>query len=247
MRAALGLAVLLLAALPAGAQQREATPPPTSEAKPVGYLPADAVDFRLVLPPPPAQGSLRDRQDMAEVLSLQTAADDTRWQAANQDDAFVYPRFDAAFGSPIDRIHAPRLVALLNRAIRDVAAPTFAAKGVFLRVRPYQRVQLSRVCGENPAPAPEANPKERSSYPSGHAAYGWTTALILARVAPDRSQQVLARAADYALSREVCGVHFPSDVEAGRIMAVAVVDRLMRDPAFLADLTAAKAEHGSNA
>lgn len=242
-RAGLALSLVLLAALPAAAQQREATPPPAGEPKPVGYLAPDAVDWRRLLPPPPEPGSLRDRQDMAEVLSLQTGADAARWQVANQDDAYVYPRFDAAFGSPIDRAHAPRLVALLNRAIRDAAAPAFAAKAVYLRARPYQRVQLSRVCGEDPAPPPEADPKERSSYPSGHAAYGWTTALILSEIAPDRAPQLLARAADYALSREICGMHFPSDVEAGRVVAVAVVGRLLRDPAFLADLAAARAEH----
>jgi acid phosphatase (class A) len=245
VRAALALVALLLAVVPASAQQREATPPPAGEAKPIGYLPADAVDYRLVLPAPPAPGSLRDRLDLAEVLALQTGADADRWKTANQDDAYVYPRFDEAFGGPIDRAHAPKLVALLNRVIRDVAAPTFAAKQVYLRARPYQRVQLARVCGEDPAPAPEPDPKERSSYPSGHSAYGWITALVLARVAPDRAPQLLARAADYALSREICGVHFPSDVEAGRVMAVAVIDRLTQDPAFQADLAAAKAEYAA--
>jgi hypothetical protein len=36
--------------------------------------------------------------------------------------------------------------------------------------------------------------------------------MILARVAPDRTPPLMARAAEYAESRLICGVHFPSDV-----------------------------------
>jgi acid phosphatase (class A) len=40
----------------------------------------------------------------------------------------------------------------------------------------------------------------------------------------------------------VCGVHYPSDVEAGRTIGAAVVARLHAEPAFQADLAAAKVE-----
>jgi acid phosphatase (class A) len=228
---------------PVAAQQREATPPPAGEAKPVGYLPADAVDYHSVLTGPPAEGSYADRRDVATITSLQTRAGPQRWQTAVDDDAFLFPRFDEAFGAPIDREHAPLLVALLNRVIRDVAAPTFAAKAEYLRARPYQRFQLSRVCGEASPPSPDPNPMERSSYPSGHAAYGWAVARVLALAAPDRADALLALGRDYGLSREICGMHFPSDVAAGKAVSEAVVRRLMADPAFRADLAAVRAEH----
>jgi acid phosphatase (class A) len=240
---ALALALLLVAPAVAPAQQREATPPPAGEPPPVGYLPADAVDFRGMLPGPPEVGSLQDGLDVGEVMGLQTGADAGRWKTALDDDAYVFPRFDDAFGQPIDREHTPRLVALLNRVIKDAAAPVFQAKGDFHRARPYQRYQLARVCGADAAPAPDPNPSDLSSYPSGHAAYGWIVALVLAEVAPERARQVLARGRDYGLSREVCGVHFPSDVVAGQVVATAVFQRLKEDPAFQADLAAAKAEH----
>ena len=43
-------------------------------------------------------------------------------------------------------------------------------------------------------------------------------------------------------SRVVCGVHFQSDVEAGRVIGSAMVARLHADPQFQADLARAKAE-----
>jgi acid phosphatase (class A) len=104
-------------------------------------------------------------------------------------------------------------------------------------------MRLSRVCGADTAPAPEENPTTGSSYPSGHAAYGWTVAMVLARVAPERAPALIARASEYAESRIVCGVHFPTDIEAGRILAVAVVDRLLASRQFQADLAAARAEY----
>ena len=43
-------------------------------------------------------------------------------------------------------------------------------------------------------------------------------------------------------SRVVCGVHFPTDVEAGRALGSAMVARLHAEPEFAADLKRASAE-----
>ena len=40
----------------------------------------------------------------------------------------------------------------------------------------------------------------------------------------------------------ICGVHYPSDIEAGRTLGSAMVARLHADPAFTADMAAAKRE-----
>jgi acid phosphatase (class A) len=136
------------------------------------------------------------------------------------------------------------MIRLLNRALQDVSATTFAAKDHFSRPRPFQRNQLQRVCGRDKPPAPDANPTSGNSYPSGHSSYGWATAMILARLAPDRAEALFARASEYAESRLVCGVHFPSDVTAGKLVAAAVVTSLDADPAFRSDLARARAELG---
>jgi len=67
-------------------------------------------------------------------------------------------------------------------------------------------------------------------------------ALVLAQIAPSRAPDLLQRATDYAQSRLVCGVHFPSDTEAGRALAVAVVERLRFVKAFRHDLLCAQVE-----
>ncbi len=237
------IAMLAAAALvsPAHSQHFEGSTPNVSEPAVIPYLPPNAIDFRTLLASPPAQHSSADTRDQAIVLEFQSASE-ARFQSAMLDGAFVYPRFEAAFAGPIDRANAPALIRMLNRAMADVAEVTFQAKEHFLRPRPYQRFQLARVCGVGTAPAPEINPTIGSSYPSGHSAYGWATAMVLARVRPDLAEALLARAADFAESRVVCGVHFPSDVEAGQVIAAAVVARLDADASFQADLAAARAE-----
>ena len=98
----------------------------------------------------------------------------------------------------------------------------------------------------NDAPICTPDRRERltkdGSYPSGHTAVGWAWALILTEIVPERSGPLLARGMAYGQSRVICNVHWQSDVDEGRIIGAAVVARLHTDPAFRADLDAAKAE-----
>lgn len=235
------IAASLLLVGTAWGQQLESTPRPVNEVGPQPYLDKSVVDFHQLLAGPPAVDSILDRADRRAIDEFQSV-DESRWHLAEADDRLVYSRFEDAFGRHIDRQKSPALVALLNRAIRDVSATTFAAKGQFSRPRPFQRMQLRRVCDEPSPPKPEPHPISGSSYPSGHSAYGWAVAMILARVAPDRAPALMARAAEYAESRLICGVHFPSDVYAGQAVAAAVVSRLDASAEFQADLDRARAE-----
>jgi acid phosphatase (class A) len=207
-----------------------------------GYLAGHEVDFHTFLGAPPAVDSPWDRADQGLVEALQTV-DDARWQMAGLDANDLYPRFAEAFGRPIDKKTSPALVALLDRALVDVDATAAAAKDFYHRPRPFQRLQLERVCDKKSAPKPEDHPTHGTSYPSGHSTHGWTVAMILARVAPDRSEALLARAASYEESRLICGMHFPTDVEAGQAVAIAVVSHLDASKEFQADLTRARQEH----
>jgi hypothetical protein len=82
------------------------------------------------------------------------------------------------------------------------------------------------------------------SYPSGHASIGWAWALVLADLAPDRAEAILARGRAFGESRAVCGVHFPSDIAAGQDIGGHVVTRLYAEPAFRADLERARGAVG---
>jgi acid phosphatase (class A) len=66
--------------------------------------------------------------------------------------------------------------------------------------------------------------------------------LILAELAPDLKEAILARGLQIGDDRVIAGVHFPSDVDAGHALAHDIFAKLMASPAFQADLAKAKAE-----
>jgi acid phosphatase (class A) len=71
---------------------------------------------------------------------------------------------------------------------------------------------------------------------------GYLEAFTLAEIAPEKRAEILARADDYAHSRLVCGVHYPSDVEASRTVAYAVFGYMLATPRFQRDLAVAREE-----
>lgn len=210
-----------------------------------GYLAGHEVDFHTILGPPPAPGSRWDQADQQLVEAYQNV-DEARFESAKLDEEQLYSRFEKAFGHPINSGATPRLVALLDRALLDVDATAAAAKNQYQRPRPYQRMQLHRVCNKGDAPIPEEHPMHGASYPSGHSVHGWTVAMILSRVAPERTQALMDRAEEYEESRLICGMHFPTDIEAGQVVAAAVVTRLDTSIGFRADIAKARKEHASH-
>ena len=81
-----------------------------------------------------------------------------------------------------------------------------------------------------------------SSYPSGSSTVGYLTAIILADMVPEKAAALYARGRELGDDRVILGVHFPSDIEAGRLAATGLAAALMLDLAFLKEFTAAKAE-----
>jgi hypothetical protein len=72
------------------------------------------------------------------------------------------------------------------------------------------------------------------SYPSGHTTYGYTGALILAVLVPERYQQMVARGAEYGNDRILMGAHYAMDVMGGRTLAIYDMAHLLaNDPAYV--------------
>jgi acid phosphatase (class A) len=237
-----GFAVAGVALGLAGAPAQES---PVAEIRPgvlPGYLPQAALPDSLdLLPPPPAEGSAALALDEAVAradLALQGGA---RWKLAAMDADLTFPwaagDFACALSAPVTQADMPRLYQMLRRALSDAGASTGAAKTHYQRARPFME-NKEPTC----SPAAQSDLAKNGSYPSGHTAIGWTWALILAEISPERSEAILARGRSFGESRLVCNVHWDSDVIEGRFLAAATVARLHADPTFLADLEAAKGE-----
>ncbi|MFJ1255343.1 phosphatase PAP2 family protein [Cupriavidus sp. CuC1] len=207
-----------------------------------GYLPADArPDSLALVPPPPAPGSAAQALDDEIARGNQPLRDTARYRQATLDANLKFPQaagiFSCALDAPISQEQTPRLYLLLRRTLADAGLSTYGVKDKYARARPFM-VNQQPSC----TPAEEAMLSKDGSYPSGHNAIGWAWALILAEIAPQQSNAILARGLAYGQSRLVCNVHWQSDATQGRIMGAATVARLQADPTFRADLAAAKAE-----
>lgn len=67
-----------------------------------------------------------------------------------------------------------------------------------------------------------------SSYPSGHAALSRIESLVLSEVFPAEKEKLEARALEIGRHRVQVGVHFPSDIEAGRLLADLVYEEFKK-------------------
>jgi acid phosphatase (class A) len=164
-----------------------------------------------------------------------------RWALATRDAELQFPAaapaFSCAIGATISEADSPRLYTLLRRTLVDGGLSTYSAKTHYQRRRPFVEFKEA-TC----KPQDEARLEKDGSYPSGHSAVGWTWALVLAELAPERANEILQRGFAFGQSRVICGVHWQSDVDAGRVVGAGAVARLHADPAFEADLEAAKKE-----
>lgn len=208
----------------------------------MGYLPMDTpLDSKAFVLPAPTPGSARQTMDEAiskEMIALRGTA---RWELATKDAHLRFPEaadtFACALGMPISETNTPELYMLLRRALADLGLAAYSAKNAYQRERPFM-VNGEPIC----TPEEETMLRADGSYPSGHTAIGWGWALILSELAPERAAALLKRGRVYGESRNVCNVHWHSDVIAGRMVGAAAVARLHTNEAFLSARSAARAE-----
>lgn len=176
-------------------------------------VPATAQDLTALIQPPPALDGSRVARDLAVLRALQASRTPEQVRAAQSDLDESGFLFRDVLGSPFDARRLPRTADLLARAGEAAAAAMNRAKAIWNRPRPSAAAPDLHPC--LPVPA-------TSSYPSGHAVLGMVHAGLLGRMLPEHRAALFARARRYAEAREVCGLHYPTDTEAGYAAAAAI-------------------------
>jgi acid phosphatase (class A) len=190
--------------------------------------------WQHLLPPPPSPGSAMDQADLAAIQRRQSQVDSPRWQQAQRDISFdIFPVYQSILGPDFTAKNRPEVAALIDYAGVQLNRASAASKAAFMRPRPYVRDPSLRLC------ATEA--PQNTSYPSGHAGWGWLSARIIAQIETEHADAILARGRDYGDSRVVCGVHYPSDVVAGRRLGDVIFEALAADPKYRKLLAQARA------
>jgi acid phosphatase (class A) len=202
------------------------------------FVQTGKIDFAKVLPPPPAPGSLAAEADLLAVLqaqALRTYADESWARRVAIGDLFD---FSDVLGSWFSKENLPVTAALLEHVDGDLGPGVDASKNAFARPRPFVADARVHPCVERP----EVGGRFQYSYPSGHTMQFFVEAAVLARIFPDRREALFEFAGRMAWGRVIGGVHFPTDLVAGRLAAAVIVAELDKCKAFQAELAKARAE-----
>lgn len=216
--------------------------------KPV-YL-TDVVADRFQLPPVPANSSAQTRADLDYLLALQQKRTGEEVRAslymANvyynlrvRPSDTTYARYrrnlfhiGRSIGTWFNPDDMPVTAELMASVWRDASYFIWTLKFKYARVRPY-------VLDKRLKNLEETN---WAAYPSGHAANSYINAFIYSELAPEFTDVFMKDAYDMAHSREILGVHYPTDSESSRIFAWQFVQLLFTNEKFRQDFEKARKE-----
>jgi len=198
------------------------------------YVTAKMLDIASLMPPPPVTGSAEDQADLRIVLAAQAQANDLRKaQAFVDSDETIYIMFTGVLGARFVEANLPKASALYARISASEDNTLDASKPFFGRVRPWMA---------HPEVKAIAKPSKSGSYPSGHTTQVAIDAIVLSAMVPEKSREIWARAEDYAQSRVIGGMHYPTDIQAGWRAGTAMAAVMFALPNFRADFAAARDE-----
>jgi acid phosphatase (class A) len=200
------------------------------------YLPAGTPDAVALLAPPPASGSAEQKFDLEGTFTVHTTASPADIALGTDENKLTIFHFAPAIGPWFAAGKFPKTEALFKEVEAEAKAVVDEAKKFFQRPRPYHL---------EPARFPHSIEHEdptHYSYPSGHSTRGTVFALLLAELFPHQQEAILAKGREAGWLRVQGGVHFPTDIYAGRVLGQELARDFLHSPAFQADFAAAKAE-----
>lgn len=129
-------------------------------------------------------------------------------------------QFDRALGIDMTK-STPNVVRGITSFLTLVDGAKDSIKNRVQRPRPFVSHPEIHVC---------LPPESGWSFPSGHSAFFRSAAVLLADLVPERRERLLAVGLLGGTSRTVCGLHYPSDVEAGQRLGEAAALQILTSP-----------------
>lgn len=200
------------------------------------YLPRNWQQM-IVLPAPPDNSSARTKAELAALLTKVPMRADRQADINNELELKNFQFGARTYDDLTTRKDLAATGKLVRSMYRSVACAIFVMKRHFNRPRPT--VVAAKLGIDLQASIP--NPGH-PAYPSGHATGAYAIAYLLGELDPENAGRYLDNAARIAENREVAGVHYPSDSEAGRLLARQLVDAFLRDRKFKSRLDQARKE-----
>ncbi len=235
MKKMITLAALIVTAISAQAQ---------SDKTPVDayFTPSEMPDMLKWCPAPPDTIGAAFTFDIMQYIWGKTMRNDPERAAIAIRDAeygldCIIREFSEPFGLQISKEDTPEIYKVMREGTATCDSICKIPKRYYMRKRPFMRFNETTL-----TPDDEESLRKNGSYPSGHTILGWSSALLLSEINPDRADTILARGYMYGDSRLIVGAHWQSDVNAGRLAASAAYARLHTSERFLEQMRLARLE-----
>lgn len=183
------------------------------------FLREQDFDVTTMIPDAPTPDSLTTTADIETVFMLQQRRGPEQIALARnfvQDTVFQY---DEVIGQWFTSANLPSTTEFFTQIEADRYAISSQGKRAWSRPRPPLVDQRIDPC----VPLPMSG-----AYPSGHATQAFVLAGLLAEVFPEHREALRARAQIVACSRVIGGVHYPTDIFAGRRLGDQLVGEFLK-------------------
>lgn len=197
------------------------------------FLSVQAFDINHAIPEPPKDESLAASADLETVLRVQAMRTEEQIAWAKTVDKNSLYMYQSVLGVWFTKENTPITVALIRLVEQDTNGLSLRMKALYKRPRPPTVSSLVQPCVAVPF---------SGSYPSGHSFQAYARAAVLAEIFPDKRDALFLRAHEIAWGRIIAGVHFPTDIEGGRLFAEALMKEILKNPKFIEQINKARSE-----
>ena len=199
-------------------------------------------DMMKFMPGPPDSTSVAFANDVARYFwGKEMRKDSVRAAQAKRDAVYgldtILDEYEEAFGMKVSKDDTPEIYKVLLDGTSTCDSICKHPKRLYGRKRPFVRFHEHTL-----APEHEKDLNPHKSFPSGHTLLGWSSALLMMEINPDRANEILARGYRYGENRVVVGAHWQSDTDAARLAASVAYARLHTSERFLEQMRKAREE-----
>lgn len=175
------------------------------------------------------------KAEIEHIVKLQNNLDQVEALRASEE-YFMRPEDVFQLSLPeLTRKDYPNLFRLLDYSEETARETKDIMKAYWNMPRPYKMTKkIKKIL--------PLKPSSSNSYPSGHATRSYTVAYVLGLLIPEKREEFSAMADQITSRRVLIGEHFPSEIVAGKRLALLVVGGLIQNDEFQRDLEIAREE-----